>query len=421
MWFERRFHSYETVGFSDRPSRIVATGIDLRQAGAITIVTSRNRENDIRQLSPCTVLEVGMRGFLTSFCAVMFGCILLLPGFSQAQTIREYTAKRAPGPIVLDGRLTDPGWSDAPLTEKFVIYTNGAATVFPTQCKMLWDDTYLYIAFIMDDRDVWGTTTVWSDPDYCLCAEEVAEMFVDPDGDGLNYLEVEINPLGAVMDLSMDKEFSKGGSGNWDWSYQNLKIGISVQGTLNNKADSDTSWVCELAFPFSEIAWTAPTMSFPPTPGDAWRLNVYRYDYGRTSAKYTELSAWNQTDVRGFHAPDKFGRVIFSSEVSGAPTAVAQRDETPRALSVIRNYPNPFNPSTTIEFTIPSSGTAKLEMFNAVGQKCLTLFSGNVKTGTYRMTWNGRNANGEISPSGIYFARLSMGSSVSVRRMLLLK
>lgn len=355
----------------------------------------------------------------------VLSCSLLLVGSAFAQTpapLHEYTAKRAPGPVVIDGKLDDAGWRDAPLTEKFVIYTNGNPTVFPSQCKLLWDDTYLYIAFIMDDRDVWGTSTTWNDPKYCLCSEEVAEVFIDPDGDGLNYMEAEINPLGAVMDLRVDKEFAKGGTIDWTWHYVGLKVGISVQGTLNNKADSDTSWVCELAFPFSSMTVNAPTMNFPPRDGDMWRINLYRYDYGRTSTKYTELSGWNQTDAkRGFHAPDRFGMVTFSSEVSGVPTAVAQGKETPRSLAVVRNYPNPFNPSTTIEFTVPTPGAANLELFTITGQKCRTLLSGQVKAGTYEMTWDGRGDNGEMSPSGIYFARLRMGAMVSTHRMLLLK
>lgn len=340
---------------------------------------------------------------------------------SYAQVILEYTVKRAPGPIVVDGKLNDKGWSDVPLTAKFVQYSTGSPTVFPTQCKMLWDEKYLYIAFIMDDRDVWGKTAVWSDPKYCLCSEEVAEIFIDPDGDGLNYLEAEINPLGAVMDLKLDKEFAKGGVGDYDFSYKDLKIGITVQGTLNNQADADTSWTCEFAFPFSEISSSAPSMSFPPKPGDAWRLNLYRYDYGRTSAKYTELSAWNQTDKRGFHAPDKFGRVIFSGEVAGTPTMVSQGSEFPGSLKILRNYPNPFNLSTAIEYSVPSPGIVTLDIFNITGQKVQTLFSGQLPAGVYRMVWEGKNENGTPAPSGIYFSRLTRGEAVSARRMLLLK
>jgi hypothetical protein len=239
----------------------------------------------------------------------------------QSQTVREYTVKKAPGKIMIDGRLNEPGWRYAELTEPFVIYLDGSKPKYPTQAKMLWDDDYLYIAFIMTDVDVWAKTVHWEKGDKCLCLEEVAEVFIDPDGDGRNYMEIEVNPLKAVMDLTLDSEPSKKGKGNTDWDLTGLKVGVTVDGTLNNQNSVDKKWICELAFPFKEMAFSAADMSFPPKSGDSWRLNLYRYNYdrdkeGNTQEKLTELSAWNQTDKRGFHAPDKFGKVIFSNQIS---------------------------------------------------------------------------------------------------------
>ncbi|MDP2984907.1 MAG: sugar-binding protein [Candidatus Latescibacter sp.] len=341
---------------------------------------------------------------------------------TQAQDIKEYTVKRAPGPIVLDGKLNDPGWAEAPLTDKFIIYYNGNAAVYSTQAKMLWDNKYLYVGFINADKDVWAKTVVWTDPKYCLCSEEVVEVFIDPDGDGLNYLEAEINPFKAVMDLQLNKEISKGGTLNYNFSYQDLKIGITFQGTFNDSTDVDTGWVAELAFPFAEIAQWAPTMNFPPKSGDMWRLNLYRYNYDRVNIKNPELSAWTQTDkARGFHAPDRFSRVFFSSEVSGTPTLVNRTGELPQNMTVTRNFPNPFNPATTIEFVTPSSGFARLDILNVTGQKIRSLLSREIGSGVYTMTWDGRDEKGASAPSGVYFSRLSMGAAFSTHRMLLLK
>jgi hypothetical protein len=251
--------------------------------------------------------------------------ILAASGASQAQTINEYTVKPASGKMVIDGKLNEPGWKTAEFTQPFVVYNKGTAPKFPSRAKMLWDSQYLYIAFVMTDEDVWGATSQWKKGDKCLCDEEVAEIFIDPDGDTLNYLEIEVNPLKAVMDLSLDKEFAKGGTGNIDWDIPGLKIGVTVDGTLNNQKSKDKNWICELAFPFSEMAFSAPTMSFPPKPGDSWRINLYRYDYGRdaegkTPKERMELTAWNPTvsapgdKDRGFHAPDRFGKIIFSGD-----------------------------------------------------------------------------------------------------------
>lgn len=255
--------------------------------------------------------------------------VLLGVGFAMhltasAQIINEYTVLRTPGRITVDGRLDEPGWRSAASTVPFVIYNTGETPKYATEAKMLWDDQYLYIAFIMKDPDVWAAMKTWKVGDPCLCREEVAEVFIDPDGDGEQYLEAEINPYGALMSLRLDREFAKGGTGDYSWSYKNLKIGIGVQGTLNDSTDVDTGWICELGFPFSEIAFTSPSLPFPPKSGTAWRINLYRYEYIRPLAtNKPELSGWNRTKwtdtdkPRGFHAPDYFGRIIFSGTVAG--------------------------------------------------------------------------------------------------------
>ncbi|MFC1607017.1 carbohydrate-binding family 9-like protein [Candidatus Latescibacterota bacterium] len=231
----------------------------------------------------------------------------------SADDLHTYKIRRASSPITVDGDLNEAAWKKARLTEKFVIYTDASKPKFQTQAKMLWDDNYLYIAFIMSDEDVWYEMTSWVPGDKCLCSEEVAEVFIDPDGDGLMYTEIEINPYETLMDLYLDKEFAKGGKANLEWQFKGLKIGVSIDGTVNNLESKDKGWVCELALPFETMAFTSPTKNFPPKNGDAWRLNLYRYNFDRGDDKLKELSAWNMTDrKRGFHAPNRFGHVIFT-------------------------------------------------------------------------------------------------------------
>lgn len=244
--------------------------------------------------------------------------------FAQTPALHEYTALKTPGKITIDGKLNEPGWKAAPFTEPFVIYTNAATPKFPTKCKLLWDDKNLYIAFVMTDRDVWAKTKVYKDDiKTCLCSEEVAEIFIDPDGDGKQYLELEINPYGAIMDLKLVNEnLSKPENMDLGWSYKGIQVGIGVTGTLNDSTDVDQNWILEVALPFSNFAAPAPSMSIPPKPGDMWRINLYRYDYGRTDERLTELTAWNMTDrKRGFHAPNRFGKVLFSDTVAGGTSA----------------------------------------------------------------------------------------------------
>jgi hypothetical protein len=86
-------------------------------------------------------------------------------------------------------------------------------------------------------------------------------------------------------------------------------------------------------------------------------------------------------------------------------------------LNLAQNYPDPFNPSTTIQFTIPSNGRAVLKVFNVLGQEVATLFDGETTAGTnHQAQFNGSNL-----ASGIYFSRLEFGGKMQVKKMLLLK
>ena len=351
-------------------------------------------------------------------CAAILAMMCAFAGNVQAQGINEYVVKKAVLPITIDGRLSEPEWEATALTERFVYYVDGSATVLSTQGKMLWDEQYLYVAFICEDPDVWGTYTNRDDP---LYNQEVVEFFIDPDGDSLNYIELEFSPKAVILDYLMSKPWSDGGKADDAWTYEGLEVAVWVDGTLNNQDDTDVKWVCECAMPFDTLAFIAPAMEFPPKDGDSWRLNLYRYDYGGADRKDTELSAWNQTDSRGFHAPDKFGRVIFSQEPVISPAKVNDAETVPADFGISGNYPNPFNLSTRIDFHLSADGSVNLDIYNVLGQHIRSLIDGNCKAGNNSIVWDGRNTSGNTVNSGIYFSNLQVSSHVSSHRMLLMK
>jgi hypothetical protein len=108
-----------------------------------------------------------------------------------------------------------------------------------------------------------------------------------------------------------------------------------------------------------------------------------------------------------------------------SPVSMVEEVETttiPEQFVLHQNYPNPFNPSTTIEFEVPRQGEVKLEVFNLLGQKVVTLVDKNIAApGRYRVEWKGRNSAGSLVSSGIYYYRLTAGSVVITKRLLLLK
>jgi len=91
------------------------------------------------------------------------------------------------------------------------------------------------------------------------------------------------------------------------------------------------------------------------------------------------------------------------------------------ANSLGRNYPNPFNPSTTINFSIETKGNVNIDVFNIKGQKVKTLVNDFYNAGQHQVTWDGIDINGNRVSSGIYFYRLSTEGFVETRRMVLLK
>ncbi|MGB2870157.1 MAG: T9SS type A sorting domain-containing protein [Bacteroidota bacterium] len=89
----------------------------------------------------------------------------------------------------------------------------------------------------------------------------------------------------------------------------------------------------------------------------------------------------------------------------------------PKVLSLGDNYPNPFNPSTHLSFSVPQNGQASLRVFNVIGQEVANLFNGVAEAGKLYS----RSFNASQMPTGIYFARLEFGGQSLLRKMMLVK
>ena len=94
---------------------------------------------------------------------------------------------------------------------------------------------------------------------------------------------------------------------------------------------------------------------------------------------------------------------------------------TPATLSLSQNSPNPFNPTTTLRFSMPGASDVHLAVYNTAGQLVRTLVDGNVAAGEHSVAWDGRDASGRDVASGIYIYRLTSGHGAMTRRMTLLR
>jgi len=86
-----------------------------------------------------------------------------------------------------------------------------------------------------------------------------------------------------------------------------------------------------------------------------------------------------------------------------------------------KNYPNPFNPETTIAFSLPQSGFTTLNVYNLKGQLVKTLVNSDIAAGNHRVVWNGTDANSQKVSSGMYFYRLNNAGKTITRKMLMMK
>jgi hypothetical protein len=90
-------------------------------------------------------------------------------------------------------------------------------------------------------------------------------------------------------------------------------------------------------------------------------------------------------------------------------------------LVLEQNHPNPFNPTTTIEYRLPSEGFVSVDVLNVRGQIVRSLFEGRAPSGSHTLVWDGRDASGTAVPSGTYFYRVQGLGAAQSKKMILLK
>lgn len=107
--------------------------------------------------------------------------------------------------------------------------------------------------------------------------------------------------------------------------------------------------------------------------------------------------------------------------VAGFLTEVAENGTVPTQFALDQNFPNPFNPSTRIQFMIPAAGQTLLTLCDILGREIRVLVDGSLSAGRHAVVWDGRDSNNQSSPSGIYFYRLKQGARQATRKLLLLR
>ena len=114
------------------------------------------------------------------------------------------------------------------------------------------------------------------------------------------------------------------------------------------------------------------------------------------------------------------GNGMYSANFGGDVLSVDDSD-LPTSFELAENYPNPFNPSTQIPFTLNKGGIVTLKVFDIAGREVATLFHGEKSAGAHHVTWNGKDGFGNQMPTGMYIYRIESNGLVQSKKMQLLK
>ncbi len=264
-----------------------------------------------------------------------------------------YICYRAPGPIVVDGKLDEQAWSLAPRSHRFVDIVSGSPGLYDTRAAALWDDEALYVGFWIEEPYVRAELT---ERDSLIFLENDVEVFIDG---GDSYYEFEINALGTIYEVFFiwRDAYRRGGpfdvpefdpiaqgaysfGGNHDrsgehfwrgshprgvrwaytgWDMPGLRSAVHVDGTLNDPSTPHRGWSVELAFPWAGMAWLAGGRPLPPQEGDEWRIFFGRYQKMELNGQTVHAGwAWTPIGSGDNHAPERFTPVRFSTRVAGA-------------------------------------------------------------------------------------------------------
>lgn len=244
-----------------------------------------------------------------------------------------YVCQRTTGELTIDGQGNERDWQLAewlaPLRD-----IEGGAIPHETDICMLWDDRYLYVLAEMKEPHLYATLTerdsvIYRDPDF--------EVFIDPDGDTRNYVELEINALNTVWDLLLTAPYRSPHLALHDWDIPGLKHAVHLRGTLNDPTDMDEGWSVELAIPWESITGHSahPRRTSPPEPGKIMRMNFSRVNwfkapdsdspFGYSKCKDEQGNpmpetnhVWAPTGVINIHCPEYWGYVKLSEKPVGS-------------------------------------------------------------------------------------------------------
>ena len=350
------------------------------------------------------------------------------------------TEKNVAGPLTLPTSITAKVKYDADFASKFTL--DGLSTEFEAYSDYMiepenaggaesegWTkestDMSWKIIFVVDAKYLYISADVTDDD---LNAQGNEPLFAGTQpwmGDALEifmgYYDVNL-----LDDYHNYKDVDKAGTGDWRIAY--TAWGTTGTATSNNTSFpgvettvfakfSGDGYVIEARIALDSLAMDNSVKvldgtRFPlvingndldPSNGDEGRTLQANWGSGGGQESWKRPGAW------GF------------LEVVDGPTAIDEEVNEIKSFALFNNYPNPFNPSTTIKFQLPKRSDISIVIYDILGNKVKTLDKGMRNAGVYNIKWNGKNDNGKSVSSGVYFYMLKTPEYTKTNKMLLLK
>jgi len=172
--------------------------------------------------------------------------------------------------------------------------------------------------------------------------------------------------------------------------------------------------------------WTGTTMALAAWIDDSQTIEIDGYKNGELiSFKIWDKSSDNELYATPTYAIGNgtFGSGVYTMvSINADITTVEEINAVvPISFRLCQNFPNPFNPTTTIQYSLPQQSHVKLSIYNVLGDEIATLVNEEQHIGDYSFHWNSTDKNNKRLASGIYVYRLQAGGYIAQNKMILMK
>lgn len=229
------------------------------------------------------------------FKAIVPFIIVLFSAASNSQNIPVHKTKKE---IVVDGNLSD--W-ETPFLGPFVVHNSGEKATQNTFISLSWNEENFFIAYNCTDSKIIGTSQ--KKDSQIFYTDDLIEIFIDPDGDGKNYIEVGVNAFSTNYDLLLKCISPE--CGGWKTATDFDIKGMETVSKINPEG-----YTVEIKIPFSSLEKIKNGHFEKPKTGAKWKANAFRIDYGNT-IEYLALQPYKSLKF-GFHQPAEFAIFEFA-------------------------------------------------------------------------------------------------------------